>query len=86
MKLKLKEKLAKYGFNTSNFFENQFFFMTLNFFSLLAQDGCSRPGARFARLSNQYVTSIEIREKMEDLCEKMKTHVSKISPRSWSRN
>ena len=48
----------------------------------MAQDGCSRLGAGFARLSNQYVTLIEIREKMVDLSEKMKTHVSEISPGS----
>ena len=33
----------------------------------------------FFRLSNQNLTSIGIREKMEDLGEKMKTHVSKFS-------
>jgi hypothetical protein len=55
-------------------------------FPLLAQDGCSRPIFGFVRLSNQYVTSIEIREKMVDWGEKKKTHVSKISPGSQARN
>ena len=31
----------------------------------------------FSRLTNQNVTSIEIRKKMEEFSEKMKTHVSK---------
>ena len=39
----------------------------------------------FVRLSNQIITSIGIREKMEDLSEKMKTHVSKISPGSRAK-
>ena len=51
----------------------------------MAQDGCSRPDVGFVRLSNQIITSIGIREKMEDLGEKMKTHVSKISPGSWEK-
>ena len=55
-------------------------------FSLLAQDGCSRPGVGFVRLSNQNITLIGIREKMEDLGEKMKTRVSKISPGFWVKN
>ena len=42
------------------------------------------PGAGFVILRNQNVTPIEIREKMEDLGEKMKTYVSKISPGSRS--
>ena len=54
--------------------------------STLAQDGCSRPGAGFVILSNQNFTSIGIWEKMKDLGEKMKTHVSKISPGSQARN
>ena len=33
----------------------------------------------FVRLRNQNITLIGIREKMKDLGEKMKTHVSKIS-------
>jgi hypothetical protein len=57
-----------------------------NLFSLLAQDGCSRLGAWFSILSNQYVTSIGIQEKMEYLGEKMKTHVLKISPGSRAKN
>ena len=36
----------------------------------------------FTRLNNQNSTLIKIRKKMEELCEKMKTHVLKISPRS----
>ena len=51
-------------------------------FPLLDQDGCSRPSAGFSRLSNQYVSWIGIREKMVGWGEKMKTHVSKISPGS----
>ena len=46
------------------------------------QDSCSSLSAEFPRLNNQNVISIEIRKKMEELGEKMKTHVSKISPRS----
>ena len=61
-------------------------FHALEKFSTLAQDGCSRLGAGFSRLSNLNFTSIKIREKIEDLGEKMKTHVSKISPRSRARN
>ena len=41
-------------------------------------------GVGFSILSNQNVTWIRIREKMEDLGEKMKTHVSKISLGSWA--
>jgi len=55
-------------------------------FSTLDQDGCSRSGAGFVRLRNQHVNSIRIREKMEDLGEKIKTHVSKIYPGSWAIN
>ena len=58
----------------------------LEIFPLLAQDGCSRPSVGFSRLSNQYVTWIGIREKMEDWGEKMKIHVSKISLGSQARN
>jgi hypothetical protein len=43
-------------------------------------------GVGFFKLSNQNVTSIGIQEKMDDLGEKMKTHVSKIFPRSWVSN
>ena len=78
MKLKLNEKLAKYEFNTSNFFENQFYFMP--------QDGCLRLSASFSILTNQNVTLIEIQKKMEDLGEKLKTHVSKISLGSRAKN
>ena len=55
-------------------------------FPLLDQYGCSWPSAGFARLINQYVTWIRIREKMEDWGEKMKTHVSKITPGSSAKN
>ena len=50
------------------------------------QDSCSRPSVEFYRLNNENVTSIEIQKKMDDLGEKMKTHVSKISPESRARN
>jgi hypothetical protein len=59
---------------------------SLRKFSTWAQDGCSSLDVGFDRLRNQNFTSIEIREKMEDLGEKLKTHVSKISPGSWARN
>jgi acetyl-CoA carboxylase alpha subunit len=54
--------------------------------STLDQDGCVRLGVGFARLSDQNVTSIGIQEKMEDLGEKLKTNVSKISPGSRAKN
>ena len=80
-KLKLKEKLAKYGIssktNSSSWLQK---------FSLLAQAGCLRPSVWFSQLINQYVTWIGIREKMVELGEKMKTHVSKISSGSRARN
>ena len=68
------------------FFQKPILLHVLEKFSTLAQDGCLRPGAGFARLSNQNVILIEIREKIEDLGEKMKTHVSKNSTRSPARN
>ena len=80
-KLKLKEKLAKYGISSKTNSSSW-----LRKFSILAQDGCFRPSAGFSRLRNQYVTWIKIQEKMVDLGEKMKTHVSKISLGSWARN
>jgi hypothetical protein len=43
-------------------------------------------GVVFFRLRNQNFNVISIREKMEDLGEKMKTHVSKISPGSHVGN
>ena len=52
----------------------------------MAQYGCSMSGVGFVRLINQNVTLIGIEEKMEDLGEKMKTYVSKISMGSWARN
>jgi hypothetical protein len=52
----------------------------------MAQDGCSRQGVGFFILTNQNITSIGIREKMEDLGEKMKTRVPKISLGSPARN
>jgi hypothetical protein len=39
-------------------------------FSTLAQYGCSQTGAVFFRLSNQNITLIRIRDKMEALGEK----------------
>ena len=86
MKLKQNEKLAKYGFNTLNFFQKPILLHALEKFSTWDQDGCSSSGAGFFILSNQNVTSVEIREKIEDLGEKMKTRVSKISLGSWARN
>ena len=79
MKLKLNEKLAKYGFNTWNFFFKPIIFHALENYLNLDQYGYLRPSVRFFRLRNQNSTSIEIREKMEDLGKKLKTHVSKIS-------
>jgi hypothetical protein len=58
----------------------------LEIFSTLVQDGCLNLGVVFSIIINQNVTSIEIREKMEDLGEELKTHISKISPGSWARN
>ena len=54
-------------------------------FLILDQDRCSGPSVDFSILINQNFTSIEIQNKMEDLGEKMKTHVLKISPgsRAW---
>ena len=80
-KLKLKDKLAKYGISSKT---NSFTW--LRKFSLLAQDGCSRPSLGFSILSKQYVTWIRTREKMEDWDEKIKTHVSKNSPGSRAKN
>ena len=40
----------------------------------------------FSILTKQNVTSIEILKKVENLGEKMKTHVSKISLRSQAKN
>ena len=68
------------------FFQKPIPLHDLENFSTLAQYGCSRPGVRFVRLSNQNVTLIDIREKIEDLGEKMKTHVSKISPSSQAKH
>ena len=81
MKPKLKEKLVKYGISLKTNSSSG-----LRKFSLLFQDGCLRPSVGFSILINQYVTSIGIQEKMVDLGEKMKTHVSKISLGSRARN
>ena len=86
MKLKLNEKLAKYGFNYLDFFRKPILLHSLEFFSTLDQDGYLRRGVGFSILRNQNVTSIRIREKMEDLGEKLKTLVSKISSGSRARN
>ena len=61
------------------FFRKPILLHALEKFSTLAQDGLSRLGVGFSRLRNQNVTSIDIREKIEDVGEKLKTHVSKIS-------
>ena len=53
MKLKLNEKLAKYGFNTYEFFQKPILLHALEKFSNLAQDSCLSPGAWFYRLRNQ---------------------------------
>ena len=68
------------------FFRKPILLHDLEIFSLLAQDGCSRLSVGFSIFCNQNVTSIGIREKMEDLGEKMKTHVLKISLGSRARN
>ena len=49
------------------FFQKPILLHALEKFSTLTQDGCSRQGAGFDRLSNQNISSIDIREKMEDL-------------------
>ena len=72
--------------STLRIFRKQILLHDLEIFSTLAQYGRLRPSARFVRLSNQNITSIGIQEKMEDLGEKMKTHVSKISLGSRARN
>ena len=72
--------------STLEFFQKRILPRDLEKFSTLAQYGCSRPGVRFFRLRNQNITSIEIQEKMEDLGEKMKTYVSKITLGSRARN
>ena len=65
--------------STLEFFQKPILLHDLEKFSTLAQYGCLRSGVGFFRLSNQNVTSTRIQEKMEDLGEKMKTHVSKVS-------
>ena len=84
-KLKLNEKLAKYGFDTLEFFRKPILLHDLENFLTWFQDRCSSLSAYISILNNQNVTSIEIRKKLEDLGEKMKTHVSKISSRSRAR-
>ena len=81
-----REIFETWVFISSNFFRKPILVHDLEFFLTLAQYGCLRPGAGFVRLINQNITSIGTREKMEDLGEKMKTHVSKISPGSQTRN
>ena len=61
------------------FFRKTILLHALEFFLTWAQDDCSRTSVGFSILSNQKVTLIDIWEKMEDLGEKFKTHVSKIS-------
>ena len=69
-----------------DFFFKPILLHDLENFSTLAQDGCSWPDAGFSRFRNQNVTLIDIQEKIEDLGEKLKTHVSKISSGSQAKN
>ena len=69
-----------------DFFQKPILPRALEKFSTWDQDGYSRPGPRFPRLSNQNVTSIDIRKKMGDLGEKLKTHILKISLGTHARN
>ena len=68
------------------FFQKPILHQNLEKISTWAQDGCLRLDVGFSRLRNQNFTSIEIREKMEALGEKLKTHVSEISSGSQARN
>jgi hypothetical protein len=86
MKVGTERKTGQVRIQHFEFFQKPNRLHDLEDFLLLAQEGCSRLGARFSTLSNQNVTSIGIREKMEYLSEKLKTHVSKISLRSRARN
>ena len=86
MKLKKKKKISYLWIQQLEFFQKPILLLELEKCSLLAQDGYSRPSVGFSILSNQHVTSIGIWEKMEYLGEKMKTHVSKISPGSRAKN
>ena len=72
--------------STLRIFRKPILLHDLENFPLLDQDRCSRLGAGFSILRIQYVTLIRIREKMVDLGEKMKTHVSKNSSGSRARN
>ena len=79
MKLKLKRKISLVWIQHLELLRKLILLHDLEIFSLLVEDGCSRLGVGFVRLRNQNVTSIGIQEKIEDLGEKMKTRVSKIS-------
>ena len=72
--------------STLRIFQKPILLHALEKFSTMAQGGSLRPGVGFSILRNQNFTSIELQEKMEDLGEKLKTHVSKISLGSWARN
>lgn len=74
-----ERKIGEVWIQHLEFFLKPILFHDLENFSLLAQDGCSRLGVGFVILRNKNITLIMIREKMEGLGEKMKTHVSKIS-------
>ena len=79
MKTETEWKIGYVWIRHFEFFRKPFLFHDLENFLNWAQDNCSRPSVEFAILNNQNVTSIEIQKKMEELGEKMKTHVSKIA-------
>ena len=56
--------------STLRFFQKPILLHNLERISTWAQDGCLSLSSDISRLNNQNVTSIEIREKMEDLDEK----------------
>ena len=79
MKLKLKQKLAKYGFDQHlDFFRKPILLHDLKKKSTLDQYGFSSPGVGFVLLRNKNITSIDISEKMEDLGEKHENPCLKI--------
>jgi hypothetical protein len=78
MKLNLKRKIGEVWIQHLEFLRNPILLHDLETFSLLSQDGCSRLSVGFVRLRNQNITSIKIREKMEYLGEKIKTHLKKF--------
>ena len=86
MKTEIEWKIGEVWIQHLDFFWKQILLHDLEKFPTWVQDSCSRLSAEFSRLIFQNFTSIGIGEKMEDLGEKIKTHVSKISMGSRARN